>query len=77
MGRDLGLHRVTVSQRELIMDMSPIARIALRYGIGYLAGSGIGDAMAMDADAVLALSLALGAAVEWAYARAKKQGGAL
>lgn len=59
------------------MDFSPVARIILRYGIGYLAGSGVGDALAMDADAVLALSLALGAAVEWAYARAKKQGSAL
>ena len=59
------------------MDMAPIARIVLRYGIGYLAGSNVGEALAMDPDAVMALSLALGAAVEWAYARAKAKGGAL
>lgn len=59
------------------MDMAPIARIVLRYGIGYLAGSNVGEALAMDPDAVMALSLALGALVEWAYARAKKTGGAL
>ena len=59
------------------MDFSPLARIALRYGIGYLAGSKAGEALAMDPDAVLMLSLALGALVEWAYARAKKTGGAL
>ena len=59
------------------MDMAPIARIVLRYGIGYLAGSNVGEALAMDPDAVMALSLALGALVEWAYARAKSRGGAL
>ena len=59
------------------MDMAPIARIVLRYGIGYLAGSNVGEALAMDPDAVMALSLGLGAAVEWAYARAKAKGGAL
>ena len=59
------------------MDFAPIARIILRYGIGYLAGSNVGDALAMDQDAVMALSLALGAAVEWAYSRAKAKGGAL
>jgi len=57
------------------MDFGPIARIILRYGIGYFAGSGVGDALAMDPDAVLALSLALGACVEGAYAWAKKRGG--
>lgn len=59
------------------MDFGPIARIILRYGIGYLAGSQAGDALAMDPDAVLMLSLALGAAVEGAYAYAKRRGGAL
>lgn len=62
---------------ELNTNFSPIARIALRYGIGYLAGSEAGEALALDPDAVLMLSLALGAAVEWAYARAKAKGGAL
>ena len=59
------------------MNLAPIARIILRYGIGYLAGSGVGNALALDPDAVLALSLALGAAVEAAYAIAKRKGWAL
>lgn len=56
------------------MDLAPIARIMLRYGIGYLAGSNIGDALAMDQDAVLMLSMVLGAAVEVLYATAKRKG---
>jgi len=56
------------------MDFGPIARIILRYGIGYLAGSQAGDALALDPDAVLMLSLALGAAVEGIYAYAKRWG---
>ena len=56
------------------MNFAPYARIILRYGIGYLAGSGVGNALALDPDAVLALSLALGAAVEAAYAIAKRKG---
>ena len=59
------------------MDFGPIARIILRYGIGYLAGSQAGDALVMDPDAVLMLSLGLGAAVEGAYAYAKRRGWAL
>ena len=58
------------------MNFGPLARIILRYGIGYLAGSQAGEALALDADAVLVLSLALGAAVEGAYALAKRNGGA-
>jgi hypothetical protein len=56
------------------MDFGPIARILLRYGIGYLAGSEAGEALALDQDAVLVLSLALGAAVEGVYAVAKRKG---
>ena len=59
------------------MDFGPIARIILRYGIGYLAGSQAGEALALDPDAVLILSLALGAGVEAAYAYATRRGGAL
>lgn len=58
------------------MDFAPLARIALRYGIGYLAGSEAGEALSMNPDLVLVLSLAMGAVVEWLYARAKKTGGA-
>jgi lysozyme len=56
------------------MQFGPLARILLRYGIGYLAGSEVGDMLAMDPDAVLILSLALGAAVEGFYTLAKKRG---
>lgn len=56
------------------MNFGPIARIVLRYGVGYLAGSQAGEALAMDPDAVLMLSLALGAAVEGAYVLAKRLG---
>lgn len=56
------------------MDFGPIARIILRYGIGYLAGSEVGDMLAMDQDAVLMMSLALGAAVEGLYVMAKRKG---
>jgi hypothetical protein len=56
------------------MDFGPIARIILRYGIGYLAGSEVGDMLAMDQDAVLLLSLALGAGVEGLYVLAKRKG---
>jgi hypothetical protein len=58
------------------MNFGPLARIILRYGIGYLAGSEVGEALALDGDAVIVLSLALGAAVEGAYALAKRNGGA-
>jgi len=56
------------------MNFGPFARIILRYGIGYLAGSQVGDALALDPDAVLMLSLALGAVVEGAYTLAKRKG---
>ena len=56
------------------MNFGPLARIILRYGIGYLAGSQAGEALALDGDAVLVLSLALGAAVEGAYTLAKRKG---
>ena len=59
------------------MAFEPIARILMRYGIGYFAGSKAGNALALDPDAVFVLSLVLGALVEWAYARAKRTGGAL
>ena len=57
-----------------MMNFGPFARIVLRYGIGYLAGSEVGEMLAMDPDAVLVLSLGMGAAVEGAYAMAKRYG---
>jgi hypothetical protein len=59
------------------MKFAPTARIVLRYGIGYLAGSEVGEMLALDPDAVLALAMVLGAAVEAAYALAKRRGWAL
>ena len=56
------------------MDFGPIARIILRYGIGYLAGSEVGDQLSLDPDLVLGLSLVLGAVVEGFYMFAKKKG---
>lgn len=56
------------------MDFAPLARIVLRYGIGYLAGSGAGEALALDQDAVNMLALAMAAAVEGLYALAKRKG---
>jgi len=55
-------------------NIAPFARIILRYGIGYLAGSEVGEALALNPDAVMVLSLALGAAVESVYALAKRRG---
>lgn len=56
------------------MDFAPWARIVLRYGIGYLAGSEIGETLAMDQDAVVVVSLGLGALVEGVYVWAKRKG---
>ena len=56
------------------MNFAPFARIIMRYGIGYFAGSEAGEALAMDPDAVLILSLAMGAAVELVYTLAKRRG---
>ena len=55
-------------------NIGPFARIVRRYGIGYLAGSEVGEMLSMDPDAVLVLSLGMGAAVEGAYALAKRYG---
>jgi len=57
-----------------VTNFGPFARIILRYGIGYLAGSEVGEMLAMDPDVVLVLSLGMGAAVEGVYAMAKRYG---
>ena len=56
------------------MNLGPLARIILRYGIGYLAGSEAGAALAMDPDAVMVLALGMAAAVELIYTLAKRRG---
>jgi len=57
------------------MDFFPIARIILRYGVGYVIGSEAGAALAMDQDIVVILALGIGALVEAGYAYAKSHGG--
>ena len=57
----------------------PWARIALRYGVGLIAGAAAGDALAADADIVDAvaavLSLIAAGLTEFWYRRAKATGG--
>ena len=53
---------------------APIARILLRYGVGAVAGLSVGNQLAADPDIVLALAAGLAAAVEGAYALAKRKG---
>jgi len=56
------------------MNYAPIARIVLRYIIGGVIGAAQGDMLAADPDMVTLVALALGAAVEGAYAIAKRKG---
>jgi hypothetical protein len=58
----------------LQMNYAPIARIVLRYIIGGVIGAAQGDMLAADPDIVTFVALALGAAVEGAYAIAKRKG---
>jgi hypothetical protein len=56
------------------MELAPLARIIMRYGIGYVIGSETGEALAMDPELVNMLALGLAACVEIFYGFAKKQG---
>lgn len=56
------------------MKLAPIARILLRYGVGYLLGAEIGETLALDQDVVTFVALGIGAATEAAYALAVKKG---
>lgn len=56
------------------MKFAPIARIALRYGVGYILGAGVGETLAMDPDVVNMVALGMGGAVEATYAMAVKKG---
>lgn len=56
------------------MQYAPIARIVLRYVIGGVIGAAQGDMLAADPDVVTVAALAIGAAVEAAYAMAKRKG---
>lgn len=57
------------------MNFGPLARIILRYGVGFVIGSEIGEQLSMDADIVAAVAIAIGVGVEAVYAYAKKNGG--
>lgn len=59
------------------MDYAPIARIVLRYAVGAIIGAAQADVLVADPDVVMLVALAVGAAVEAAYAFAKRKGGAL
>jgi hypothetical protein len=56
------------------MQYAPIARIVLRYVIGGVIGAAQGNMLAADPDVVTVAALAIGAAVEGAYALAKRKG---
>ncbi len=58
------------------MDYAPIARIVLRYVIGaaFMGSDEIGAQLSADPDLVMAVAVAVGAAVEAAYAFAKRKG---
>ena len=53
---------------------APVARIVLRYLVGAVIGAAQADALVGDPDVVTAVALGIGAAVEAAYAIAKRRG---
>lgn len=53
---------------------APIVRIALRYGVGFVVGTEVGEMLAGDPDVVLLVALGIGAGVETIYALAKHHG---
>ena len=56
------------------MNFAPLARIALRYIIGAILGSDLGNILAADPDVVSVAALGIGLGVEAAYGLAKKRG---
>jgi hypothetical protein len=58
------------------MDWAPYARVFIRYVVGLVIGMDAGASLAGDPDVVTLVALAIGAAVEAAYAYAKRNGGA-
>lgn len=59
---------------EKAAHFAPLARIVLRYAVGAIVGLETGALLAGDPDVVLYLALGIGAAVEVAYAVAKRRG---
>lgn len=58
------------------MDLFPVARITLRYGVGLFIGMAQGEMLAADPDIVTIAALAIGGLVEVGYMIAKRRGGA-
>jgi hypothetical protein len=56
------------------MDWAPFARIVVRYIVGAVIGMDAGATLAGDPDVVTVVALGIGAAVEVAYAVARKNG---
>jgi hypothetical protein len=56
------------------MDWAPITRIIVRYVVGVIVGMDAGEALAGDPDVITVGALIIGAAVEGAYAFAKRKG---
>ena len=54
--------------------IGPLIRIALRYGVGYFAGSEVGSMLSDDPEIVMVLTAAAVALIEGAYAIAKRKG---
>ncbi|AUR11222.1 hypothetical protein PhaeoP48_01225 [Phaeobacter inhibens] len=59
-----------------MMNLSPLARIALRYVVGalFFGSDQIGAQLAADPDIVAVCALLIGALVEASYALAKRKG---
>jgi hypothetical protein len=57
-----------------MMDFAPVARIIIRYIVGAVIGMDAGATLAGDPDVVTVAAIGIGAAVEAAYAVAKKKG---
>ena len=56
------------------MTYAPLARIILRYLVGAVIGLAQAEQLAADPDLVTVLALIIGAAIEAAYALAKRKG---
>ncbi len=56
------------------MNYAPFARITIRYIVGAIIGMDAGATIAGDPDMVTVVALGIGAAVEAAYALAKRKG---
>lgn len=54
--------------------IAPIARIFLRYGVGFVFGTELAHVLSGDPDVVMALATLVAIATESAYAYAKKKG---